>query len=374
MDKLNLLVVDDEPGMRLAIERALASYQIQFPYIPGPVGFSVQLAASGEEALSIIASSPPDILLLDHKLPGLSGLDVLKRLAKEDDQMLTVMITAYASIETAITAVKLGAYDFLAKPFTPDELKASVQRTAKHLMLQRQAQRVVEEKKKLRFELISMVSHELKAPLTAVEGYLTVLENQHLGPELDAYRKIIERCLVRTRGMTKLIVDLLDITRLESGTIKRQLAMCDLQEIAAGVIDSYHPVATQRHIRILTRATGPLKIKADAREIEIILNNLVSNAIKYNHEGGAVTVSLEKTGRDIRIAVADTGIGMTPSESALLFTDFVRIKNRQTENITGSGLGLSIVKKMAHLYDGHVAVESQPDKGSTFSVTLQEPT
>lgn len=372
MARLRLLVVDDEIGMRLAVERALTDYCIRFPYIPEPAGFSIQQAASGEEALNIIQTSTPDILLLDHKLPGLSGLDVLKKLAENDYRMLTIMITAYASIETAISAIKLGAYDFLAKPFTPDELKASVQRAAKHLMLQHQVQRADEEKRTLRFELISMVSHELKSPLTALEGYLSILQNQNLGKNLERYQQVIDRCRLRTHGMTKLIADLLDMTRLESGSTKRKLVNCNLREIAERVIESHSEAAAARNIRIDSKGIMPLYISADIDEIEIILNNLVSNAIKYNKKGGKITLSIEKTDSRISIRVTDTGIGMTPAETALLFRDFVRIKNAQTQDIQGSGLGLAIVKKIALLYQGSVTVQSQPGQGSTFVVTLHD--
>ena len=112
---------------------------------------------------------------------------------------------------------------------------------------------------------------------------------------------------------------------------------------------------------------------ADRGEIEIILNNLVSNAVKYNRDGGRVDVTLAREGPAVTIRVADTGIGMTQEEAAKLFADFVRIKNAKTRNILGSGLGLSTVKKLAMLYHGDVRVESQPGVGSTFTVVLREP-
>ena len=121
MKTLNVLVVDDEGGMRSAIERSLNAYQVSFPYIQDKVGFKVLQAETGEQALEMIEKSAPDLLLLDHKLPGLSGLDILECLSKANRNILTIMITAYASLETAVTSVKLGAYDFLAKPFTTGE-------------------------------------------------------------------------------------------------------------------------------------------------------------------------------------------------------------------------------------------------------------
>ena len=126
MDTLRVLIVDDEPGMRLAIRKALQKMSIAIPDVEGSVCFEVDMAESGEEAIEKITHARPDILLLDYKLPKMSGLDVLDAVTMNDDEMVTLMLTAYASIDIAITAIKRGAFDFIAKPFTPDELKKTI--------------------------------------------------------------------------------------------------------------------------------------------------------------------------------------------------------------------------------------------------------
>ena len=175
METLRVLVVDDEPGMLTGVSRSLANFKFRLPDVNGDIGFTVETAATGEQAIERLAADPPDILLLDHKLPGLSGLEVLERLVTPERGMLTVMITAYASLEAAVTAIKRGAYDFLAKPFTPDELRNTVRKAAGSLILARQARQLAREKRQLRFQFISVVAHELKAPLGAIEGYLNIL-------------------------------------------------------------------------------------------------------------------------------------------------------------------------------------------------------
>ena len=200
-EPFRVLMVDDEQGMRLGASRILERYTVRLPDAEGEVGFEIELAESGEEALEKIARRAPDILLLDHKLPGLSGLDVLNRLVEDKRDVLTVMITAYATLETAVAATKRGAFDFLAKPFTPDELRATVFKAAKHVALQRAARRHAEEKRRLRFEFVSVLAHELKAPLAAVEGYLLAMQGKALGEELGAYAPMVERSLVR-RGLS----------------------------------------------------------------------------------------------------------------------------------------------------------------------------
>ena len=123
-----------------------------------------------------------------------------------------------------------------------------------------------------------------------------------------------------------------------------------------------------------SRCTRPIacRLVADRGELEILFNNLVSNAVKYNREGGRVDVTVDEAGGGLRVVVADTGIGLTPEEAARLFQEFVRIKNDRTRGIAGTGLGLSIVKKLAQLYGGDVHVQSQPGVGSTFEVTLPQ--
>lgn len=370
METLRVLITDDELGMRLGVARTLRGFTICVPDVSGEVGFTVEEAESGEASLEIIKQSPPDILLLDHKMPGISGLDVLDILSGMQLDMLTIMITAYASIETAVTATKRGAYDFLAKPFTPDELRNTVRKAASRLILAKQARKLAEEKRQIRFQFIRVLGHELKAPLNAVEGYLRMIQDQALGDKLDAYKEVVQRSMVRIEGMGKLIADLLDLTTIESGQRTRQLAQLDVAEVARASIETLQPAAKDRNITVRLHVANPVTLTADRYEIETIFNNLISNAIKYNHDDGQVDVTLEKAGNQIAITVADTGIGMTPDEVTRLFGEFVRIRNERTQNILGSGLGLSIVKKLALLYHGDATVESEFDFGSTFTVKL----
>jgi signal transduction histidine kinase len=277
------------------------------------------------------------------------------------------MITAYATFETAVQATKLGAYDFLPKPFSPDELRYAVRKATDQLILSREARRLAEEKRQVRFNFISVLAHELKAPINAIEGYLKILE-----PDEPAERRqMLDRCLIRLEGMRKLIFDLLDLTRIESGQKERSLVEIDVRTPARSAVDLFSAEASERDIAVILEAPAKVEMVADPSELEIIFNNLISNAIKYNRPGGAVTVTLGQGNGAVMITVADNGIGMTPEESAKLFTEFVRIKNEDTVKILGSGLGLSTVRKLAQLYGGDVSVQSTRGVGSTFTVKLR---
>jgi two-component system, sensor histidine kinase and response regulator len=369
---LRMLVVDDEPGMQQGIMRALRDFKVSLPYMQMEAAFEVTTTDNGEAALELIEKTKPDILMLDHKLPGISGLEVLEKIAPRKDEMLTIMITAYASLETAITAIKRGAYDFLAKPFTPIELRDVVSKATRNIILAQQAKKLAEEKRQIRFQFISVLAHELKSPLAAVEGYLHIVKDRSVGDDPTAYDQMLGRSLVRLEGMRKLIGDLLDLTRIESGQKKRELTDIDLRKTAQSVIETFTPAAQERAIAIELKGDTDIHLNGDGGEIEIILNNLVSNAVKYNRDGGRVEVVFKNGPDSITITVSDTGIGMSQEDTARLFEDFVRIKNEKTRNILGSGLGLSIVKKLAHLYNGNISVKSTPDQGTTFTVVLKK--
>ncbi|HNZ96599.1 MAG TPA: response regulator, partial [Thermoanaerobaculia bacterium] len=229
METLRVLMVEDEAAMRAAVSRALSRYTLRLPDIEGEYGFAIEEAGSAEEGLARIEASPPDIVLLDHKLPGMSGVELLGILAEKQPPVsfLTVMMTAYATLENAVVATKRGAYDFLAKPFTPDELRSVVSKTTRHLLLTRETRRLAQEKRQVRFQLLSVIVHELKAPLAAIQGYLYILKDRTGGEEVEVYDRAIDRSLVRIEGMRKLIMDLLDLTRLESGQKRRELAPLD---------------------------------------------------------------------------------------------------------------------------------------------------
>ena len=371
MELLKLLIVDDETAMGRAVERALRNYTVHVPEVDMDVGYAIEYVDTGEKAIDIIDARPPDILLLDHKLPGISGLDILNHIAEKPIDMLTVMITAYATLENAIAATRRGAYDFLAKPFTPEELKASVYRTAKHLLLCRQSEALAREKRRIRFEFISILAHELKSPLAAIQQFISIIQSADPAEESDLIRQMAGRSLERIKGMRKLILDLLDVTRLESGQKPRRMETVDLAETAGRAAENMHLEAEKRAITIAVHADQALCITADLWEMETIFNNLVSNAVKYNRDNGRVDIRVSAEDGGITIRVSDTGIGISEADAGRLFKEFARIRSADTESIAGSGLGLSIVKKIAALYNGDVLLESTPGCGSIFTVVLK---
>lgn len=370
MATLNILVVDDEPGIRSGINRILGSFTVGFPFMDEDFDLLLIDASTGEEAIEILNAQKVDVVLLDNKLPGMDGIEVLEYINKQKMDVAVMMITSYASLDLAIKATKNGAYNFMPKPFTPQELRTSIENIVKHLFLKRMTRKMQIEGKQIRFQFLSVMSHELKSPINAIEGYLKMMQERQYGDNIQQYDKMIERSIARLKGMRNLIMDMLDLTKIESGKKERKLRDMDLESIAQTAMDTMEPYAIQKNVKMSLKVVGSGSALVDADEMEIIFNNLISNAVKYNKDDGKVNVIIDYTQTNIIISVFDTGIGMNQEDLGNIFGDFVRIKNSKTKEITGSGLGLSITKKMVEQYNGTIQVESQPDVGTTFIVSL----
>lgn len=372
MAVLKVLIVDDEVGIRSGLTRILKNFSVDFPFIEEAFTFETIEVGTGEEALTYLDSTPIDIVLLDNKLPGIHGIEVLEYINNKGIDTNVMMITSYASLDLAIKATNNGAYNFVPKPFTPQELKTAMEGITKHLYLSRMTKTLNEESKQVRFQFLSVLSHELKSPINAIEGYLRIMQDKQVGTDLNDYEQMIERSLERIRGMRSLIMDMLDLTKLENGKKKREITKVDVVQIAQIAIDTISPLAAQKNVKVfLDSNQSNIYMNADANEMEIIFNNLISNAVKYNKTNGTVEIKIATDDNKVSIAVSDTGIGMSEDDIAKLFQDFSRIKNEKTKGISGSGLGLSILKRTVEdFYHGTVAVKSTPDVGSTFTVEI----
>lgn len=370
MAVLKVLVIDDEPGIRSGVSRILNNFHVTYPFMDEDYTFEVIEAATGEEGIIIIDRDKPDILLLDNKLPGIQGVEVLEYVRKKNYDIVVAMITSYASLDVAVRATRDGATDFIPKPFTPQELKASIENITKQQYLKRITHKLKQEGKKVRYQFLSVLSHELKAPLNAIEGYLRMMQEKQAGDRIEDYADSIDRSLQRIQGMRNLIMDLLDFTKIRLERKEEKIQEVDLAEIASNAIITVQPYAIQMEVNIDLDVRSDAVIMADPSDMEIVFNNLISNAVKYNKTGGKAEITIDSSVSEVIIIVSDTGIGINKTDSENLFAEFVRIKNEKTRNISGSGLGLSIVKKVIELYNGTINVESTPDVGTTFTIRL----
>jgi signal transduction histidine kinase len=219
-------------------------------------------------------------------------------------------------------------------------------------------------------DIFTVLGHDLKSPLNAVESYLEILRNKVLGDGLDPYMQILENSVARLHQMRELITDVVDWSKIQQPSSSRPLTTLDISKMAQSIMDSYVKEAQGRNITLSGDIEDGLFMKAVARDIELIFRHLISNAIRFNKDNGSVTLTIKKTDSHISVKVADTGIGLSAEDQARLFQEFVRIKNTKTQDIRGTGLGLAIVKKLVELYQGTVSLRSEPDIGTTFSLIL----
>jgi signal transduction histidine kinase len=224
---------------------------------------------------------------------------------------------------------------------------------------------------------VSMVAHEIKGPLAVTESYLNILLGGLVRGNPEKERSMIERSLVRISTLRKMVMELMNLTAMETGNFTLKRVPLDIAEVAREAVASCREQAETKGITLTFENAAPggepaaeTRAIADRDTMLSVFTNLVDNAVKYTPEKGHVRVRVERNGIFARISVQDDGIGMTERESEKVFEEFYRVKNKLTENIPGTGLGLSMVKRVVEMHQGSVDLETAPGKGSTFSVSI----
>jgi signal transduction histidine kinase len=355
-----IVVIDDDYAMRLSCEQIL-----------GKTGFEVRSYEDGARGLEGVAELRPSLVVVDLKMPGLSGLDVVPRIREIDPGIVIVVITGYATIGTAVDAMKAGAYDFLPKPFSPDELRLIVRRGLERRRLLADSQQGEIERELMKRRFVTFVSHQLKSPLVAVHQYLEVLQRLDHGADASAKRREwLERCLVRTTEMRTLIDDWLTLSQLEGGTLSRHRVDLDLRELLGHLVDEHSELAARDGVRLEIVPGPPLPVHGDRTCLCVLFENLITNAVKYNHPEGTVRVEGTIDSGEVVVAITDTGMGIPAADLPYLFDEFYRVRRSGGEGVAGTGLGLPISRRVAREMGGTIEVDSAEGTGSTFRVRL----
>ncbi len=224
---------------------------------------------------------------------------------------------------------------------------------------------------RMKSEFVSLVSHELRTPLTSIKGYVDLLLEGEVGEIPQDQQEFLGIIKSNADRLVTLINDLLDISRIESGRVELKLTTLEMPRVIQGVASLLRPQIEGKGQNLtLDLPDGLPSVSGDADRVTQIVTNLVSNAHKYTPAGGSITVFARAEDAWVRIAVQDSGIGLSPEEQSQLFTKFFRAKNRTTQEVGGTGLGLPIVKSLVEMHGGEITVESVPGHGSTFSFTL----
>lgn len=341
--------------------------------------YTVRAARNGPVALMSARSNPPELILLDVNMPDMDGYEVARRLKNdpETEHIPIVFISALNETEDIVKGFEVGGADYITKPFKFKEVLARVEN---HLTLSRQRRELewVRERERQRFETLNRLrdqfvggaAHDLKNPLSTVTGYVYMLEAYDTikdDPTAQRYMGFIRRSIEKISG---LVADMLEYLHIESQQILHVKPM-DVSVLLRDVLADFELMAQERQIALtLVGPANLLLVPMDEKQMQRVLSNLVSNALKYTPEGGEVIVSAEADADFVYLAVRDNGLGIPPDALENLFTPFYRVKTKAHQKVAGTGLGLTVVKSIVELHGGDIAVESAEHVGTTFTVRL----
>jgi signal transduction histidine kinase len=355
-ERARVLVVDDNADMREYLARLLSAR------------WRVDAVDDGEAALASARSQPPDLVLSDVMMPGLDGFGLLRELRADPrtSQVPVVLLSARAGEEALLEGLETGADDYLVKPFAARELLARVQT---HLDLARLRREWSQELERANNELEAFsysVSHDLRAPLRAIDGFSKALLDDY-ADKLDAQGvQYLERVRAATQRMAQLIDDLLGLSQITRAPLKRQrVDMTDLARHVLGELSARDPGRT-----IATDVADGLVVQVDPRLLTVMLENLLGNAWKFTSKQPAATIEVGTATRDGEAVyfVRDNGAGFSMEHATKLFAPFQRLHD--ATEFEGTGIGLATVNRVVARHGGRVWAEAKPGQGATFLFTL----
>jgi two-component system sensor histidine kinase/response regulator len=371
--KSNILVIDDELGIRQGCQRALE-----------PQGFTVETAATIQEGLRKVREGNFDLVLLDVMLPDGRGIDLLSPIREKDPDTVSVIITGYATVELAVEAIKQGAYDFISKPFTTDLLLMTVNQGLERRRLSLEAKRLqaieqeaaelarakeeMERLDQFKTAFTLTVAHELRAPITALQSFLLAMLKGYVPP--DQQQNILQRAIERAQELLDLVDDLLNLATAKQEVVPSKREILSLADALEKVIPLLQAQAEERGMTFTVEVRQRPLVEANSGQMGQLWSNLISNAVKYTPAGGRVTVSLEEKDGWAVGMVEDTGIGIAPEDQAKIFEEFYRTPQAKEMEHRGTGLGLPLVKRIVEGHGGTIEVESALGQGSRFSFRL----
>ena len=352
-----ILIIDDEQ----VVLESCTEILLDQPY-------EIATATNGARGLELVEEYGPDLVFVDLKMPGLSGLEVLKAISRYDSTVVTVVITGYATIDSAIGAMKSGAYDFIPKPFTPDQFRVITARSLEKRKLVLETIALRREKEMLLENFAAIVSHELKSPLSAVQQNLFVLEHQLSSVTSEDQQQHLERMKSRIGNLLELVDTWLRGVSVDLNGIRERFRTVPLAAPLSRAVESVEPHATRKAVEIVVEEHGEV-VYGDEGTLAEALTNVIGNAVKYSHEGGTVTVTTKHLDHLVRIDVSDTGIGIPNGDKSHIFDDFYRASTVPRQE-SGVGLGLAISRRIVEAHRGSVSVESEVGQGTTFTILL----
>jgi signal transduction histidine kinase len=329
----------------------------------------VDTVPDGASALSAMAGAAPDVVVVDLKMPGMSGEEFLRKAREVDPEMVAVAITGYPTLSSAIDVMKAGAYDYLPKPFKAEELRIIIQRASEHRRLAVAVAAGERERRLMHDNFVAMVSHQLRSPAASAKECLDCALAVFAGQVPDGCRDLMERAARRMGLLLDLMGDWLTLAHVESGTLTAGVEALDLRTVVGDALEAARGAPGSGPLRpTVDLPDRPVSLKGDAEALRELFVNLIANALRYTPGGGEVNVCVQEEGTSAVVSVADTGPGIPREELPLIFEPFFRGEGAKRRD--GTGLGLAIARQIAEAHGGRIAVESEAGSGTTFRVTL----
>ncbi|MEX0843660.1 MAG: hybrid sensor histidine kinase/response regulator [Balneolaceae bacterium] len=373
---LILLVDDTQANLRL------------LSHVLKKEGYNYLEATNGLEAIELAEKHEPDLILLDIMMPGLDGFEVIKRIKKIDllSDVPIIFLSSLTETDDKVQGFKYGGVDYITKPFQKEETLARIRTHLKIRFLQKQLNdriKVLRDREvqlsrlnQKKDDLVRMVSHDIKNPLTGIIGLVKLMRDSD---KISAEEQTQMLSVIEESGtnLLNLVREVLDRESNKMETEEIEYADIQFSDLIERVISMNKAKAVVKNIS-LTYSVTPrkLKVRIDPNKIEIVINNLVSNALKFTPSDGKskVHADVKRDGNDLIISVTDTGIGIPEKMQKDLFKDTKKLSRIGTSGEVGTGLGLDIVQLYVELHGGEIWVESEIDKGTTFFIKLPEVT
>ncbi len=358
-----ILIVDDEPRNIQLLANLLTGehYQVEF-------------ATGGAQALQWVEARSFDLILLDLVMPGLDGFDVCRQLKSRPNaaDIPVLFLTAKTNTESIVQGFNAGAVDYITKPFQKEELLARVKT---HLALQAQKKELVrtahllEEENNGKDRFFSILAHDLRNPLIGFIDFARLLEDFELiGP--DRLKPLAQEFHLSAERLLNLLDNMLIWAQVQRGMVVVNRVCQPLSPLIAAKWDMLAVSARAKRISLRNKVEPGLEIYADAAMLEVVVNNLLTNALKFTAAGGVVEVCAKRDGTVVQVAISDSGSGLSVEDLGKIFEVGSRSKRNGTFGEKGSGLGLVICKDFIELNQGSIWAESQPGRGSTFYFRL----
>jgi signal transduction histidine kinase len=345
--KPHILIVDDEMGPRESLKMILNPY------------YNVHVAERGVQAVEMLGKFPVDVVTLDLKMPGVTGIGVLEKVKQYDPDIEAIIITGYGSLDTAIEGLRLGAFDYISKPFDVNHILTLVRRGLERRNAKAKLRQV-------KSDFLSNISHELRTPLSVVVGFVYLLLNQVIGKLSEEQQKVLETVYRNSEELLELIDNVLWMTSLNAGDAAATVDRFDGREVVNEAVKRYERILREKGLALSVEMPDvAMSMVSDRSKVERIFQNVFNNAIKFTTQGEIKVKAHPSTDpASVEFEVADTGIGIEKNKIDSIFEPFQQIDTSSHRSFSGLGLGLTVARRMAELIGGTLEIASESGVGT----------